>query len=137
MVKKNCLFILVCLFLVSPVMADDFSISFEWGDIPLCTSGNPNIVPNPRFVLSNVPEGTKFISFRLTDLDSPNYDHGGGTIEYTGNNLIEPGAFKYKSPCPPSGSHRYEWSANAKEKNGFFSGSIGTSKAKKKYPEKN
>lgn len=126
--------IAVMLFLVSPVLADEFTLSFEWGDIPLCTTGNPNRVPNPRFVLSNVPEHTKFISFELTDLDVPNYNHGGGKIEYTGSNVIEPGAFKYKSPCPPSGSHRYEWTAKAKESDSFFSNSIGTAKAVKQYP---
>ena len=128
--------IVVLLFFISPALADEFTISFEWGDIPLCTSGNPNTVENPRFVLSNVPEKTKFISFKLIDLDSPNYDHGGGKIEYTGNNVIEPGVFKYKSPCPPSGSHRYEWTAYAKESDGFFSGSIGSAKAMIKYPLK-
>ncbi|MFH2092280.1 MAG: YbhB/YbcL family Raf kinase inhibitor-like protein [Pseudomonadota bacterium] len=137
MVKRFCLFVLACLFFVSPVVADEFSISFEWGNIPLCTSGNPNTVSNPRFVLSNVPEGTRFICFSLTDLDRPNYNHGGGTIAYTGNNTIEPGAFKYQSPCPPDGAHLYEWSAKAKETDGFFSGSIGSASAKKKYPEKN
>ena len=134
MVKKCSLLIVVLIFLVSPVMADEFSISFEWGDIPLCTTGNPNRVQNPWFVLSNIPEGTKFITFKLKDLDAPNYDHGGGTIKYSGNNNIEPGAFKYKSPCPPSGSHRYQWSAKAKEKKGMFSRAIGTAKAMKKYP---
>ena len=136
MVKSCSVLIVVFLFLVSPVMADEFIISFEWGDIPICTTGNPNRVANPRFVLSNVPEGTKFISFKMTDLDVTNYNHGGGTIEYTGNNVIEPGAFKYKSPCPPNGSHRYQWAAKAKESDGFFSGSIGTAKAMKRYPAK-
>lgn len=136
--KKNwCLFVMVSLIFITPAMADEFTLSFEWGDIPLCTSGQPNTVPNPRFVLSNIPEGTKFISFKLTDLDRPSYNHGGGTIEYTGKNIIEPGAFKYKSPCPPDGSHRYEWSAKAKESDGFFSSAISSAKAMKKYPEKN
>ncbi|MBN2125206.1 MAG: phospholipid-binding protein [Deltaproteobacteria bacterium] len=117
-----------------PAYAGEFSISFDWGDIPLCTSGSPNVVPNPRFVLSNVPEGTKFIEFTMTDLDVPSYNHGGGTIEYKGDDIIEPGAFTYKSPCPPGGSHRYEWTAKAKEKKGFFSGSIGKAKAVKTYP---
>lgn len=126
------------LFLISsvPVMADDFSISFEWGDIPLCTSGNPNIVENPKFILSNVPENTKIISFTLKDLDAPDYNHGGGKIVYTGNNVIEPGAFKYKSPCPPSGSHRYSWTATAKEIDSFSGSSIGKAKSMKRYPGK-
>jgi len=134
MVKKCSLLIAVMLFLASDVIADDFAISFEWGDIPLCTSGNPNTVPNPKFILSNVPSGTKFISFALTDLDCTRYNHGGGTVEYSGNNVIEPGAFKYKSPCPPGGSHKYRWTAKAKESDGMFGGSIGIAKATKSYP---
>jgi hypothetical protein len=137
MAKKISLIISVLFFLVSPVLADEFAISFEWGDIPLCTNGAPNTVPNPKFILSNVPENTKFISFALTDLNSPTYNHGGGVVEYTGNNVIEPGAFKYQSPCPPNGSHRYEWTAKSKESNGFFSSAIGIAKSAKDYPEKN
>ena len=32
---------------------------------------------------------------------------------YGGETVIQPGAFKYKSPCPPSGSHTYEWTITA------------------------
>jgi phosphatidylethanolamine-binding protein (PEBP) family uncharacterized protein len=135
--KKTIMIAIGILFLMcsTPVIADEFSISFDWGDIPLCTSGNPNTVENPRFILSNVPENTKIISFSLKDLDAPTYDHGGGKIAYEGNNIIEPGAFTYKSPCPPSGSHRYVWTATAKEKDSFFSSSIGKAKSMKRYPE--
>ena len=117
-----------------PVQAEDFSFTFEWGDIPLCTSGSPNTVKNPTFRLSGVPQGTKFISFTLVDLDVPSYSHGGGTVAYSGGNVIEPGAFTYESPCPPGGSHTYEWEAKAKESDGFFSGSIGSAKASTSYP---
>lgn len=127
--------IIMGIFFTTSAMASDFSISFEWGNIPLCTSGTPNTVPNPKFILSNVPEGTKFIQFTMTDLDVPNYDHGGGTVAYTGKNIIEPGAFKYSSPCPPNGSHNYEWTAKAKKKKGLFGGSVGKAKAKKSYPK--
>ncbi|MBI9086729.1 MAG: hypothetical protein JEZ11_24245 [Desulfobacterales bacterium] len=126
--------IFIAMMLATPVVAGEFTISFEWGDIPLCTTGSPNTVANPRFVLSDVPDGTKYIQFKLTDRDVPSYDHGGGTVEYTGSSVIEPGAFKYKSPCPPSGSHRYRWTATAKEKTGLFSGSIGKATATRKYP---
>ncbi len=114
--------------------AADFAIAFEWGDIPLCTSGTPNIVDNPRFTLQNVPKGTKFIKFKLVDLDAPSYLHGGGTVEYTGQEVIEPGAFKYESPCPPSGSHTYEWAARARKSSGSFGGSLATASASKSYP---
>ncbi|MCP5367077.1 MAG: phospholipid-binding protein [Hyphomicrobiales bacterium] len=118
----------------APTQAADFTITFEWGDIPLCTTGTPNTVPNPRFTLAGVPEGTKFIAFSLTDLDVPSYNHGGGTVPYTGQAVVEPGAFKYQSPCPPSGSHTYEWTAAAKKSTGFFSGSIAKARARTRYP---
>ena len=137
MVKKCCLFTAALMLFASFAIAEEFSFSFEWGNIPLCTTGNPNQVPNPRFILSNVPEGTKFIQFTMTDLDVPQYNHGGGTIEYIGSNIIEPGAFKYASPCPPSGSHRYEWKAVAKNKIGLFSGLLGKANSMKKYPDEN
>lgn len=135
MLKKWGLLILLVIFLTANAGASEFTISFEWGDIPLCTSGNPNTVDNPKFVLSNVPEGTKYIQFIMTDLDVPAYDHGGGTVAYTGQKTIESGAFKYSSPCPPDGSHRYEWTATAKKKKGFFGGSLGKAKAILKYPK--
>jgi len=71
----------------------------------------------------------------MTDLDVPSYNHGGGTVEYTGNNIIEPGAFTYLSPCPPSGSHSYQWTATARKKTGMLGGSLGKAKATRKYPE--
>lgn len=135
MVKKCALFMILMALFATPVTAAEFTISFDWGDIPLCTSGRPNHVPNPRFILSNVPEDTKFIEFSMKDLDAPGFNHGGGTVEYTGDNIIEPGAFTYLSPCPPGGSHRYQWTATAKEKTGLFSGSLGKATAAGKYPE--
>ncbi len=115
--------------------AAEFTIDFEWGDIPLCTSGSPNTAPKPKFVLSSVPDGTKIISFRMTDLDVLSYDHGGGMIEYSGQDVIEPGAFKYRSPCPPNGSHTYACKAYAKNKRGSFAKKQGTAIAKKDYPK--
>ena len=66
------------------------------------------------FKLSNVPEGTKILQFRMKDKNAPGYNHGGGKVEYSGQNTIEPGAFKYKSPCPPGGVHTYIWTVTAK-----------------------
>lgn len=135
MVKKCSLFFILVIFLSVNAGASEFAISFEWGNIPLCTSGSPNTVDNPKFVLSHVPEGTKYIQFVMTDLDVPSYDHGGGLVAYTGQTTIEPGAFKYSSPCPPDGSHRYEWTATAKKKKGFFGGALGKAKATQNYPK--
>ena len=112
-------------------IGDEFSFTFEWGKIPLCDTGSPNSVPNPIFTLQNVPAGTKKINMYLTDLDRPNYDHGGGSIEYKGQNVIQQGVFQYTGPCPPDGSHEYEWTAWVKDAK---DDTIGKAKAKKDYP---
>lgn len=110
-----------------------FELSFNWGDLELCNSGNPNTVGNPEFTLVDVPEGTKFIRFKMVDRDAPGYNHGGGLIAYNGEQKIPAGAFKYKSPCPPGMVHTYEWSATAQtKKNG---GKLAVAKAQRDYPE--
>ena len=57
-------------------LAEEFSISFEWGDIKKCTTGYPNKVSNPIFTLNNVPEGTKFLKFKMKDKNAPGFNHG-------------------------------------------------------------
>ena len=108
-----------------------FGFSFEWGDIPLCTSGTPNIVPNPIFTLRAVPDGTASIEFHLADLDVPQFDHGGGLVPYADHHVVAPGAFNYKSPCPPSGSHTYEWTATALDMAG---NTLAVAKSRERYP---
>ena len=51
---------------------------------------------------------------------------------YGGETIIQPGAFKYKSPCPPSGSHTYEWTITAI---GEKKKKLGKAKATREYPE--
>ena len=119
-------------FLTSTVNAAEFGLAFEWGDLPKkCSKGNSKRVQNPIFILTNVPEGTKILQFRMKDKQSP-YNHGGGKVEYTGQTTIEPGAFKYKSPCPPNGKHTYVWTVTAKNEK---KKKIGKAKAQRKYPE--
>ena len=115
------------------VPASAFEIAFTWDGLKSCTSGSPNTVANPRFVLTDVPEGTKFIRFKLVDTNVRDFDHGGGVVAYSGQDVIEPGAFKYKSPCPPNGAHKYEWTATAQSKKS--GGKLGTAKASRTYPE--
>jgi phosphatidylethanolamine-binding protein (PEBP) family uncharacterized protein len=119
-------------FLLAPTGLQAFEIGFDWGPLELCTSGIPNIVDNPTFTLSDVPEGTRFIRFDLVDLDVPSYDHGGGTVGWNGQNKIAPGAFRYQSPCPPDGRHRYEWTATALD--GENGNALGQTSAEKLYP---
>ena len=92
----------------------EMTLAFKWGNIPSCTSGNPNRVANPEFSLKGVPDGTTKIVFKLTDLNVPGYNHGGGSLKVSGSGKIPSGAFKYKSPCPPNAVHTYEWSPTAK-----------------------
>lgn len=122
---------LAALALSATTAAAEFTISFEWGDIPLCTSGKPNRVGSPAFTLRGVPAGTTSIDFRLKDLDVPNYNHGGGKVKIGSDGKMPFGVFKYKSPCPPGGAHTYEWTATAKAGKTV----LGRAKAKRKYPE--
>ena len=128
------IFLVLIIYLISTISAyAEFSFSFEWGDIKKCTSGKPNRVSNPIFNLTNVPEGTVELRFKMKDKDVPNYNHGGGKIKnYSGETTIQPGAFKYKSPCPPSGSHTYEWTITAI---GDKKKKLGKAKATREYPE--
>ncbi len=109
-----------------------FSINFNWGNIALCTSGNPFIIDNPNFVLKDVPAGTQKIRFKMVDLNAPSYNHGGGTITYSGITKIARGAFRYKSPCPPNGPHTYQWSATAINSAGK---PTAIARAKRQYPQ--
>ncbi len=84
-----------------------FSIAVDWtGTAPCFDPASPIIR------LADVPKGTAEIKFHMTDLDAPNYPHGGGTIAYNGETSLAKGAFSYKGPCPPS-PHRYRWTAEA------------------------
>ena len=129
--KKIILSLIIVVFSSVNAFAE-FSFTFDWGDIKECTTGYPNKVENPIFNLTNVPEGTKELRFKMKDKDAPGYNHGGGKIKnYNGESTIQPGAFKYKSPCPPGGSHTYEWTITAI---GDKKKKLGKAKASKKYP---
>jgi phosphatidylethanolamine-binding protein (PEBP) family uncharacterized protein len=117
--------------LAAPAAAE-FRFTFDWAGLKLCTSGSPNTVSNPRFKVSGLPAGTTFVQFRLKDLDAPGYNHGGGWVQMSGDGAAPAGAFSYKSPCPPNGTHTYEWTATAKtKKNGK---TLGKTTARRKYP---
>jgi hypothetical protein len=131
MTRIRALTVLVAALVASPAAA--FEIGFDWSGLRLCTSGRPNTVDNPVFTLADVPPGTAFIRFRLKDLDAPGYNHGGGVVAYSGQGEIPRGAFRYKSPCPPNGTHVYEWTATAQSRrNG---GVLATATARRSYPE--
>ena len=78
---KKLLIIFFSLGFLNYANADEIKLSFDWGDIPLCTSGNPNTVSNPVFTLSGIPKGAKWAYFKLKDRNVPGYRHGGGWVE--------------------------------------------------------
>ena len=129
---KTIAFGLATALLAAAPAAAEMTLGFKWGNIPLCTTGRPNTVANPDFVLKGVPVGTNRIVLKLKDLDVPGYNHGGGTVkvQMSGSGKIPSGTFKYKSPCPPSGKHTYEWTATAK-KGGK---TLAVAKAQRIYP---
>ena len=126
------LILILTIYLISTISANaEFSFTFKWGDIPKCTTGNPNRVNNPIFELQGLPDGVTKLTFRMVDKNVPSYNHGGGKInDYDGSLVIEPGAFKYKSPCPPNGKHTYEWIIKAYE----GTKKVATAKSSLKYP---
>ncbi len=122
---------LAILLITGVARAAGFTFTFAWGSIPLCTTGSPNVVPNPEFHLSGVPRETRVILFQLTDLAVPDYHHGGGRAVWHGEDTISPGVFTYRSPCPPNGVHTYEWHATALDAAGR---PLATAIARKPYP---
>ena len=134
MFKKFFFIIFLAFVFIGSSIANDFQISFEWGNLKLCNTGKPNVVKNPIFELSNVPDETKWIYFKLTDLNVPSYNHGGGWVEYAGINKIKSGEFTYKSPCPPGKTHKYQWTATAKKEKSTFGGKLSSASASRDYP---
>ena len=82
-------------------------VSFDWQPKHKCSS------TPPAFEITNIPASTKTLDFWMTDLNKTSYTHGGGSVEYKGSGSIPEGAFNYKGPCPPSGSHNYEFEVKA------------------------
>ena len=94
-----------------PALAE-MNASFDWGPTTACFDRK-----SPPFKLSGVPEGTKKLSFSMTDLDAPSYRHGGGKVDFTGQPSIPYGAFNYKGPCPPT-RHKYRFTVKALDAKG-------------------
>ncbi|MDF1719372.1 MAG: YbhB/YbcL family Raf kinase inhibitor-like protein [Minwuia sp.] len=101
-------------------------VDFAWKGEHRCSS------VSPAFQISGVPTGTASLKFVMTDLDVPTYRHGGGVVPYTGQATVAEGAFSYVGPCPPSGSHRYEFQVQAI--NGAGDVILGKGKAVRAFP---
>lgn len=97
--------------IASPALAE-MKASFDWGPTGKCFDSK-----SPPFKLSGVPNGTTKLSFSMTDLDAPDYRHGGGKVDFTGQKALPYGAFRYKGPCPPT-RHKYRFTIKAMDAKG-------------------
>ena len=103
--------------------ASAFSASFAW------CSGSPS------FALTDVPPGTATLQFAMTDLNVPNFRHGGGTVAYSRQTAVPCGAFSsgFTGPSPPPGQvHTYQFSIKALGPNGAV---LATTTTRRKFPE--
>jgi phosphatidylethanolamine-binding protein (PEBP) family uncharacterized protein len=103
-------------------------VEFSWTAKHKCSS------TSPAFKISGVPAGTKTLKFWMTDLQVPTFTHGGGSVAYSGSGDIPEGAFSYTGPCPPSGSHDYEFEVTAINEAGDTA--LGRGKSVKPFPPK-
>lgn len=131
MIRRTAFLTALVLTIAAPGSAAAFGLKFDWGNIPLCTSGQPGTVQSPTFTLTDIPKGTESLRFRLIDENAPGFDHGGGTVRVPRGDTILSGAFTYKSPCPPDGPHTYSWTVTALDPGGKL---LGVAAAAKRYP---
>lgn len=109
----------------SAAMAD-MNVSFDWGPTKKCFDSK-----SPPISLSDVPAGTKALDIRMKDMDVPDYNHGGGKVDFSGQKSLAYGAFSYTGPCPPSGKHKYRFTVKALDSGGK---TLATATADKMFP---
>ena len=109
--------------------AQKMTVEFEWVGFGCSLSS-----PNPELRVGNVPSGTAYLKVAMDDLDSPGFNHGGGTVAYTGDGKVAAGALTgYKGPCPPTGNaHLYRFRVTAL--NADKSLILGEGMMMKRYP---
>ena len=94
--------------------AASLAVGFTWVGTAACSTSPP------AFTIAGIPKETKYLAFRLMDLEAPQFPHGGGEVAYSGSGDIPAGAFDgaYQGPCPPSGAtHTYVWTVRALDAN--------------------
>jgi phosphatidylethanolamine-binding protein (PEBP) family uncharacterized protein len=87
--------------------AQAMTVSVDWTGTAKCFDSE-----SPVFKLKGVPKNAVRLRLNMTDLDAPNFQHGGGEVAYKGEAQLPKGAFNYKGPCPP-GVHNYQWTVEA------------------------
>ena len=111
---------------VSP-NAVTLDVDFSWEKTARCSNVSPVIR------VGGFPKGTVSFKVRLVDLDVPSWNHGGGTVASDGSGVIPAGALKagYNGPCPPSGTHSYQFIVKALDAEGTV---IGQGKRAQDFP---
>jgi phosphatidylethanolamine-binding protein (PEBP) family uncharacterized protein len=110
----------------SPALA--FSASFNW------CSKMPGSTTSPSFRFTGTPSGTKSLRLQMTDHEAPNFNHGGGTVAYSGT-ALPCGAIPsgWVGPSPPEGAvHTYEFTVEALDGAGK---TLATARATRKFPQ--
>ena len=114
--------------IVIPENAAQMKVTFSWQGIQACTHDSP------RIRVSGIPEGTRTFEVKLTNIDVPAWNQGGGSVANDGSGVIPAGALKigYNGPCPPPGErYKYEFSVMALDDHGVI---IGFGKARQVFP---
>ena len=107
--------------------AVSLGVDFSFDKQHKCSSSSPAIK------VSNVPAGTKTFKVTLVDIDVPAWNHGGGSVANDGSGVIPEGALTsgYNGPCPPSGSHTYQFTVKAINAEGTI---IGIGDKSQRFP---
>ena len=78
---------------ISPAAAN-MGLGFGWGPTKQCFDPN-----SPPITIADVPQRTATLRFKLTDLDAADFNHGGGDVNFQGQETLPYGAFTYKGPA--------------------------------------
>jgi hypothetical protein len=106
------------------------TVTFSWQGIQACTHASP------RIRVSGIPDGTRTLEVKLTNINVPAWNQGGGRVANDGSGIIPAGALNigYNGPCPPPGErYKYEFSVMALDDHGVI---IGFGKARQAFPPK-
>ncbi|HSO20861.1 MAG TPA: hypothetical protein VLT88_15460 [Desulfosarcina sp.] len=113
-----------------PKNAAEMSVAFTWDGIAPCTHESPEIH------VDGIPEGTAALRVRLKNINVPEWNQGGGSVEHDGTGVIPARALDvgYNGPCPPPGQrYKYEFSVMAVDAGGTI---VGFGKAVAPFPPK-
>jgi phosphatidylethanolamine-binding protein (PEBP) family uncharacterized protein len=107
--------------------AAELGVAFSWAGVKKCSKISPELQ------VVGIPDGAVTLAVTLKDLDVPRWNHGGGRVPHDGSGIVPAGALTngYNGPCPPSGSHRYQFTVRALNREGVV---VGMGKSMATYP---